>query len=391
MNERKVPRIRFKGFEDDWEQRKLGDIAVRETATAVSSADNPCVEYEDVVPEEGRLGKDIYQKDVSKKGIAFDGTQVLYGKLRPYLHNWLNPDFSGVAVGDWWVLKPNAIDKNFLFRLMQTQQFDDIANQSSGSKMPRADWGLVSNAIFTIPTSSDEQEKIAKTFTNLDHLITLHQRELDKLKTVKKSMLENCFPKNGEKVPKFRFSGFTDDWEQRKLGDFGSVAMCKRIFKDQTSESGDIPFYKIGTFGGEPDAYISRDLFEEYKHLYSYPEKGDILISASGSIGRTVEYTGEDAYYQDSNIVWLKHDKTIVNSFLKHLYEVIRWSGIEGSTIKRLYNDNILKTEVRIPSAPEQEEIGKYLNNIDHLITLHQRKLDKLHKIKKSMLQYMFV
>ena len=193
-----------------------------------------------------------------------------------------------------------------------------------------------------------------------------------------------------KKVPAIRFKGFTDDWEQRKLGDFGYVAMCKRIFKDQTAESGDIPFYKIGTFGGEPDAYISRDLFEEYKHLYSYPEKGDILISASGSIGRTVEYTGEDAYYQDSNIVWLKHDKTIVNSFLKHLYEVIRWSGIEGSTIKRLYNDNILKTEVMIPAAPEQEEIGKCFNNLDNLITLHQRKLEKLQMIKKSMLEKMF-
>ena len=175
-------------------------------------------------------------------------------------------------------------------------------------------------------------------------------------------------------------------WEQRKLGDFGYVAMCKRIFKDQTAESGDIPFYKIGTFGGEPDAYISRDLFEEYKHLYSYPEKGDILISASGSIGRTVEYTGEDAYYQDSNIVWLKHDKTIVNSFLKHLYEVIRWSGIEGSTIKRLYNDNILKTEVMIPAAPEQEEIGKCFNNLDNLITLHQRKVKIILLLEKQFL-----
>ena len=195
---------------------------------------------------------------------------------------------------------------------------------------------------------------------------------------------------NNMKKPRIRFKGFTDDWEQRKLGDFGYVAMCKRIFKDQTAESGDIPFYKIGTFGGEPDAYISRDLFEEYKHLYSYPEKGDILISASGSIGRTVEYTGEDAYYQDSNIVWLKHDKTIVNSFLKHLYEVIRWSGIEGSTIKRLYNDNILKTEVMIPAAPEQEEIGKCFNNLDNLITLHQRKYEKLQIIKKSMLENCF-
>lgn len=213
---------------------------------------------------------------------------------------------------------------------------------------------------FLVP-SVKEQEQIGMFLSDLDHLITLHQYKLYMM-----------FYKKGTILTYF--------WEQRKLGDFGYVAMCKRIFKDQTAESGDIPFYKIGTFGGEPDAYISRDLFEEYKHLYSYPEKGDILISASGSIGRTVEYTGEDAYYQDSNIVWLKHDKTIVNSFLKHLYEVIRWSGIEGSTIKRLYNDNILKTEVMIPEAPEQEEIGKYFNNLDNLITLHQRKIEYILK-----------
>ena len=195
---------------------------------------------------------------------------------------------------------------------------------------------------------------------------------------------------NNRKTPRIRFKGFTDDWEQRKLGDFGFVAMCKRIFKDQTSENGDVPFYKIGTFGGEPDAYISRRLFEEYKRLYAYPEKGDILISASGSIGRTVEYMGEDAYYQDSNIVWLKHDKTIVNPFLKHLYEVIQWSGIEGSTIKRLYNDNILKTEVMVPSIPEQTEIGSFFIRFDHLITLHQRKLEKLKIVKKAMLENCF-
>ena len=192
------------------------------------------------------------------------------------------------------------------------------------------------------------------------------------------------------KKPKIRFKEFNDSWEQRKLGDLGSVAMCKRIFKEQTADSGDVPFYKIGTFGGKPDAYISRKLFDEYKQMYPYPVKGDILISASGSIGRTVEYTGEDAYFQDSNIVWLKHDKSIVNPFLKHLYEIIQWAGIEGSTIKRLYNDNILKTEVMIPHVPEQEKIGAYFVDLDNLITLHQRECEKLLCFKKSMLEKMF-
>ena len=174
--------------------------------------------------------------------------------------------------------------------------------------------------------------------------------------------------------PKIRFKGFTDDWEQRKFGDLGSVAMCKRIFKEQTSTDGDIPFYKIGTFGAEPDAFISRELFEEYRGKFQYPNIGDMLISASGTIGRTVEYKGEEAYFQDSNIVWFKHDDRVDNSFLKCIYEIVKWSGIEGSTIKRLYNDNFLKTEFSMPKVAEQQQIGMYFQSLDHLITLHQRK-----------------
>ena len=192
------------------------------------------------------------------------------------------------------------------------------------------------------------------------------------------------------KTPSIRFKGFTAPWEQRKFGDVGSVSMCKRIFKNETSDGGDIPFYKIGTFGGEPDAYISRELFEEYKKKFSYPNEGDILLSASGTIGRIVEYTGEDAYFQDSNIVWLSHDKSICNKFLKVLYPTVKWDGIEGSTIKRLYNDNFLKTQFMMPKIEEQERLGEYFEQLDHLITLHQRKYNKLLNVKKSMLEKMF-
>ena len=149
--------------------------------------------------------------------------------------------------------------------------------------------------------------------------------------------------------------------------------MCRRIFKEQTSETGDIPFYKIGTFGADPDAFISRELFEEYKSKYPYPQKGDILISASGSIGRTVEFAGNNEYFQDSNIVWLNHDERLSNPFLKCFYSVVKWAGIEGSTIKRLYNDNILNTVICMPSVPEQKRIGLFFENLDNLITLHQR------------------
>ncbi|WP_230691557.1 restriction endonuclease subunit S, partial [Staphylococcus epidermidis] len=173
--------------------------------------------------------------------------------------------------------------------------------------------------------------------------------------------------------------------------DLGSVAMNKRIFKEQTSESGDIPFYKIGTFGATADAFISRELFETYKKKYPYPKIGDLLISASGSIGRVVEYKGNDEYFQDSNIVWLKHDDRINNLFLKQFYSIVKWHGLEGSTIKRLYNKNILETTIHLPVFDEQEKIGTLFKQLDDIITLHQRKLEQLKELKKAYLQAMFV
>ena len=189
----KVPEIRFPEFTGDWEQRKFGDIAKRVSNTTMSSSDFPSVEYEDVISEQGTLNKDIYGKEIRKKGIVFNKEDVLYGKLRPYLKNWLNPNFSGVAVGDWWVLKPIKTDKNYLYRLIQTQQFDDIANQSVGTKMPRADWNLVANTIFKLPISLNEQAKIGDFFEKLDNLISLHQRKLEHLQKQKKALLQQMF------------------------------------------------------------------------------------------------------------------------------------------------------------------------------------------------------
>ena len=187
------PRVRFPDFTAPWEQRKFGDIAQRQSETKVSDDANPCIEYEDIITESGLLNKDVYSKDARKNGIRFTPSDVLYGKLRPYLHNWFNPDFAGVAVGDWWVLRPVDSDKQFLYRLIQTTQYDDAANQSSGTKMPRADWKLVSNTVFSIPASKDEQSKIAALFNALDNTITLHQRKCDELKNYKKGLLQKMF------------------------------------------------------------------------------------------------------------------------------------------------------------------------------------------------------
>lgn len=156
--------------------------------------------------------------------------------------------------------------------------------------------------------------------------------------------------------------------EMKKLGEVGDICMCKRIMKDQTSEKGDIPFFKIGTFGGKADAYISRELFEDYKEKYSYPKKGEILISAAGTIGRTVVFNGEDAYFQDSNIVWISNNEQLVlNTFLRYLYGVIDWK-IDGGTIKRLYNYNLKNATIYVPTLQAQSRIVSILDTFEQSI-----------------------
>lgn len=180
------------------------------------------------------------------------------------------------------------------------------------------------------------------------------------------------------------------DWEEMTLGDVGSVAMCKRVFKEQTHEVGDVPFFKIGTFGDVPDAYISQSLFDELKSKYAYPKVGTILLSASGTIGRQVEYNGEDAYYQDSNIVWLEHDDTVLDSYLKQFYSVVKWQGLEGSTIKRLYNKTILDTPFYRPSLPEQRKIADLLSAVDDVISAQEAEVAAWEKRKKGVMQKLF-
>ena len=150
------------------------------------------------------------------------------------------------------------------------------------------------------------------------------------------------------------------------LGDIGSICMCKRILKSQTNTVSGVPFYKIGTFGKEADAYISQETFNEYRSKYNFPKKGDVLISAAGTIGRTVVYDGKPAYFQDSNIVWIDNDESIVlNSYLRYCYELKPWKASEGGTIPRLYNDNIAKAVIAVPSIEEQKRVVPILDRFD--------------------------
>ena len=410
-----APAIRFKGFSDAWEQRKFGEVFMSLQNNTLSRAElndefgaAQNIHYGDVLIKYDEI------LDVSKEPLSHIEKQSIADKFKTsYLQNGdviIADTAEDETVGkcteiegltDQKVIsglhtmpvRPNRkFASGFLgFYLNSAAYHDQLKPLMQGIKVTSISKGAMKDTVVKFPLDLKEQEQIGIYFGGLDHLITLHQRKFEKLTNVKKSMLEKMFPQNGSSYPEIRFKGFTDPWEQRKLGEIGSVSMCRRIFKEQTSETGDIPFYKIGTFGADPDAFISRELFEEYKSKYPYPQKGDILISASGSIGRTVEFSGNNEYFQDSNIVWLNHDERLSNPFLKCFYSVVKWAGIEGSTIKRLYNDNILNTVICMPSVPEQKRIGLFFENLDNLITLHQRELEKLQNIKKSMLEKMFV
>ncbi|MGC7560204.1 restriction endonuclease subunit S, partial [Pasteurella sp. 22655_41Tandhals] len=214
MNNKKssVPKLRFPEFTDAWEQRMFSELAFRRSKTETGNQ-LPTVEYEDIISSEGRLNKNIFIKCNNKKGIEFKAGDVLFGKLRPYLENWLHPDFNGVAVGDWWVLSSNTLCSDYLYFLIQGKSFQTVANLSAGSKMPRSDWKIVCNTEFYIPMEKQEQQKIGSFFTALDRLITTHQRKLENVKKLKKSLLQKMFPKNGQEFPEIRFPEFTDAWE----------------------------------------------------------------------------------------------------------------------------------------------------------------------------------
>lgn len=191
-NGAKVPELRFAGFADAWEQRKLTEIVNRVNKSSNSDV-LPKVEFEDIVSGEGRLNKDISSKLDSRKGTLFESENILYGKLRPYLKNWLFPDFEGVALGDFWVFEATDVSvPSFDYYLIQSDDYQKVANDTSGTKMPRSDWKNVSSTDFAIP-SKDEQKQIGAFFKQLDDTITLHQRKLEKLQELKKGYLQKMF------------------------------------------------------------------------------------------------------------------------------------------------------------------------------------------------------
>ncbi|MEQ9146731.1 MAG: restriction endonuclease subunit S, partial [Cytophagales bacterium] len=244
----------------------------------------------------------------------------------------------------------------------------DLSSTISGAAQPQITRQGLSPFKIPLPPLSIQEEIVAE--------IEGYQKIIDGAKSV----VANYKPK----------IDIDPDWEMVELRNIGKVRMCKRIFKKQTSVEGDVPFYKIGTFGKEADAFISNDLFTEFRDKFSYPKKGDVLISTSGTIGRTVVFDGEPAYFQDSNIVWIANDESrVLNSFLNAYYQQINWRPATGVTIARLYNKIIEETKVPIPPIGTQRQIvaqiekeQALINSNKQLIEIFEQKIkDRIAKV----------
>lgn len=284
------------------------------------------------------------------------------------------------------------VDPVYLTYLLRSPVYrKSISIQAQGISRYNLSSSRLSTLKVKIP-ALEEQQKIAAFFTALDEKIAVAKLQLEQINklnlSIAKALLsgeKRCFQSDGSRYP---------DWQKGKLGDAFNVKMCKRIFKEETSEEGDIPFYKIGTFCGEADSYISRETFEYYSKKYSYPQKRDTLISCSGTVGRCVEFDGEPSYFQDSNIVWLeaKDREYIYNkAYLGAVLENLTWNELSSSTIKRIYSKDLLSKEWFIPCLEEQQRISELLQAMKIKISLRTKKLLSLQKLKKFFMQQMFV
>ena len=399
----KEPKIRFKGFKGEWEDPTIANtFAIRNGYTPSKAIKAfwdggtiPWFRMEDI-RENGGILKDAIQH-ITPLGVKGDGlfetnSIILATTATIGVHAMLIADsLANQQFTNFSIRKSLKDNYNPMFVYYSFFGIDEWCkkNTNSGGLLAVNIPYLLKQSFHTpiLP----EQQSIASYFQHLDSLIQSTTKKIESLKQVKTASLQSMFPQEGETTPRVRFKGFEGEWEKVSFGQFGSVAMCKRIFKDQTMDKGEVPFYKIGTFAMEPDAYISKELFIEYKSKFSFPQKGDILISAAGTIGRTIQYNGEDAYFQDSNIVWLKHGNEIDNTFLMYIYSLVKWNGLEGATIKRLYNNIILETEFLLPPVEEQRAIASFFTILDRQITLQTQRLEKLKQIKAACLDKMFV
>ena len=389
--DKKVPNIRFPGFTNDWEQRKLDDVLeVLKDGTHGTHADvdngvyllsaknikNGCVSIDE---SDRQISFEEYEKIHTKFKLKNgDVLMTIVGTIgeAAILESAENITFQRSVA----FLRPsNELQNSFLLQTIYTKSFQkELDNRKATGAQPGIYLGEVAQIPIMIPTNLSEQEKISSYFDNLDNLITLHQRKCDKIKELKLSMLQKMFPRNGEMKPEIRFPEFTDDWEQRKLEDVTSEFKSGSfIAAAEIEETGEYPVY-----GGNG----LRGYSETYNHDGEFA-----LIGRQGALCGNMNYSTGKAYFTE-HAVAVKANDLANTKFLYYLLDKMNLGQYSDQSAQPgLAVGKIIKLKNMFPSKEEQDRIGDYFTNFDHLITLHQRKCEELKKIKQSMLQKMFL
>ncbi|HGZ2487911.1 TPA: restriction endonuclease subunit S [Enterococcus faecalis] len=411
MSNDTLPEIRFPEFTDEWEQVKLKDVATvfdgthqtpkyTETESGVKFVS---VENIKTLETEKYISQEAYDSEYSKKQA--EKGDVLMTRIGDIgTAKVIETDEPLAYYVTLALLKPNEIDSSFLAWLISSPEVQrNIWKRTLHIAFPKKiNLGEINQIEMNVP-SLEEQTKIGTFFQNLDQLIALHQRKLDLLKETKKGFLQKMFPKNGAKVPEIRFPGFTEDWEERKLGDMMDVTSVKRIHQSDWTNSG-IRFLRARDIvsaakNEEPSdyLYISEEKYNEYSKISGKVSQGDLLVTGVGSIGVPLLITDDNPiYFKDGNIIWFKNEHKIDGNFFyysfinnkiqKYIRDVAGIGTVGTYTI-----DSGKKTPISLPTYDEQIKIGSFFKQLDHTIMLHQHELDLLKETKKGFLQKMFV
>ncbi|SEP01253.1 restriction endonuclease subunit S [Paenibacillus sp. OV219] len=425
MTEQKkiVPKRRFKEFQNDqsWEQRQFFDnikntidfrgrtprklgLDWSETGYLALSALNVKNGYIDPSADAHYGNQELYDKWMTGSALRYG--QVLFTTEAPMGNVAQVPDNNGYILSQRTIafdVNTEKITDDFLAVLLRSPKtFEELSALSSGGTAKGVSQKSMSQLKVIVPSNLEEQTKIGAFFKNLDHLITLHQRKLEKAEALKSAYLSEMFPAEGECEPRRRFAGFTDAWEQCTVGELTNVASAARVHKEEWASSG-IPFFRssdvVSAYKGKENekAFISIELYEQLARVSGKLEKDDILITGGGSIGIPYIVPNNDPLYsKDADLIWIKSTEKFNSRYLYTYFtspEFRRYlRGISHiGTIAHYTIEQVKETPIRLPSIDEQNEIGSYFTQLDHLITLHQRKLEKLQSIKKAYLNEMFV
>ncbi|ELC8389502.1 restriction endonuclease subunit S [Clostridium perfringens] len=400
MMSRNVPKLRFKGFEDEWKKYELDDIAMISKSKYNPTKSNKtykCIELEHIAQEDGRILGYVNSKEQNSIKNKFDSGDILFGKLRPYLKKYWISNFEGVCSSEIWVLKARKISNSFLYRIVQSEKFNNIANVSSGSKMPRADWNYMSSTIFLVP-KLNEQEKIANFLSKVDSIIEKQEKKVEYWNSYKKGMMQKIFSqkirfkdKKGRNYP---------EWEKVHLNKF--VERVVRKNKDNVSKR---PLTISAQYGlVDQEEFFNKLVASKNLEGYYLLKNGEFAYNKSYSTGYPFGAIKRLDKYENGAVstlyICFKVKNNINSDFIVQYFESSKWHkeiamiAVEGARNHGLLNVSVsdfFETIHYIPCLEEQNKISKFLLNIDNILFKENKKLEELVQWKKGLLQQMFI